>query len=301
MDKKEVPSLLDSDRLDPKLISFQKIFQTKEKEEEKGNQNMKKILKYPKLSEGHLKKNLSKASILFSVKHLLNNRTPFKKIKNKFIKKQLILNETPKKLSYNCQSSSKESFITPLNNKYKLLISNSEHHRSCFRNLSNEDFDNIFTDYYNPRQSFLVSSEKFLLQKSEQKPCKYYERNKNELTKKYNGNIKRISTYSNYEKNVNNFIIKLKNQTNHKYKIMKNISSLKKNNNKDNRYFKYKNDLGNQITNSPKENYEKFIFLLKKQTEKNKKLINDIKRQEILNKDMLLVSIAKIEKFESPK
>ena len=299
MEKKEFPSLIDSDRLDPKLISFKKFIKTEDQEEEKGNRNLKKILKYPKLSEGHLKYNLSKASLLFSIKNLLNNRTPnaFKKIKNKFIKKKLIFTETPKKISYNRESSSKEGFTTPLNNKYKLLISNTEHHRRCFRNLSNEDLDNIFNDKFNPRQSFPVSSEKFLWPKSEEKSFKYYQKNNNIQNKKISGNIKRISTYSNYDKNINKFIVKLKNKKNNKYKLLKNTSNFNLDTNNDNNYF----DKNNFINNIPNEKFGKFIFLLKKQNEKNKKLLADIKRQEILSKDMLLVSIAKIAKFESGK
>jgi len=302
MEKKENPSLFDSDILDPKMISFKKLLKTQDKEEEKGNRNLKKIINYPKLSEGNLKHNLSKASLLFSVKNLLNNKTPitFKKIKNKFIKKKLILTETPKKTSYNTQSAFKEGFITPLNNKYKLLISNTEHHKRCFRNLSNEDFDNIFNDKFNPRQSFPVSSEKVLLPKSEQKTCHYYERNKNDKIKKDKGIIKRISTYSNYDKNINKFIIKLKNNKNHKYKMLKNISNLNLCN-KDNNYFYCINNLTRKESNSLNEKFGKFLFLLKKQTEKNAKLLNAIKKQEILSKDMLLVSIAKIKKFESGK
>ena len=303
MEKSEFLSLIDSDRLDSNLISFKKLIKTEGKEEEKGNRNLKKILKYPKLSEGCLKYNLSKASILFSVKKLLNNKTPntFKKIKNKFIKKKLILTETPKKKSFNKESSSKEDFTTPLNNKYKLLISNTEYHRRCFRNLSNEDFDNIFNDKFNPKQSFAISSEKAILPKSEKKPFKYYERNKNAQNKKYSGKIKRLSTYSNYDENINKFIIKLKNNKNHKYKKLKNISNFNLGNNNDNNYFDYKNNFIKKLSDSPDDKFGNFIFLLKKQNEKNKKLLADIKKQEILSKDLLLVSIAKIEKFESGK
>ena len=303
MEKKEFPSLIDSDRLDPKLISFKKFLKIEDKEEEKGIKNLKIINKYPKLSEGHLKHNLSKASLLFSVKHLLNNGTPnsFKKIKNKFIKKKLILTETPKKISYKRESSFKEGFTTPLNIKYKLLISNTEHHRRCFRNLSNEDFDNIFNDKFNPRQSFPISSEKILFPKSEEKPFKYYKKNKNTHNKKYNGIIKRISTFSNYDKNINNFIIKLKSKKNHKYKMLKNISNFNIGNKNDNNYFDYKNNFTKKVSNRPNEKFGKFIFLLKKQAEKNAKLLSDIKRQEILSKDLMLVQIAKIEKFESAK
>jgi hypothetical protein len=285
------------------LISFKKILKTQNKEEEKGNINLKKILKNPKLSEGHLQANISKASLLISVKNLLNNRTPnaFKKIKNKLIKKKLVLTETPKKLSYYRESSSKDGFTTPLNNKYKLLISNTEHHRRCFRNLSNEDFDNIFNDKFNPRQSFPISCEKILFPKSEEKPFKYYERNKNAENKKNNGNTKRISTFSNYGKNINNFIIKSKSKKYHKYKILRNISNFNIGNNNDNNYFDYKNNFIKKVSDRPNEKFGKFIFLLKKQAEKNAKLLSDIKRQEILSKDLMLVQIAKIEKFESAK
>ena len=46
-------------------------------------------------------------------------------------------------------------------------------------------------------------------------------------------------------------------------------------------------------------NFEKFVFLLKKQNIKTMKLLDDVKRQEAINKDLLRVSVAKLNGYKA--
>ena len=46
-------------------------------------------------------------------------------------------------------------------------------------------------------------------------------------------------------------------------------------------------------------NFEKFVFLLKKQKIKTMKLLDDVKRQEAINKDLLRVSVARLNGYKA--
>ena len=80
-----------------------------------------------------------------------------KKKEIQLIKKKLRLEKSPK-LICSFENSIKDDLFSPLNDKYKLLISNINYNKRCFRNLSNKEFDNIFNDKYKRGQAPLQNN-----------------------------------------------------------------------------------------------------------------------------------------------
>ena len=229
----------------------------------------------------------------------MNNKNVIKKIENLLINKKLKQDKSTKYI-FEYQNKIKDDLISPLNYKYKLLISNIDYNKRCFRNLSNKDFDSIFNDNSSwsqePIKKHNISLPKKIKIKNKIKDIK------NNLKHRNKNIFYSLSTVSNNYNN-NYFINKKKLKTS-KYKKINNFNYLiKTNNNQQNNSnksnIKIINDYTNHFNNDKK--YEKFVLLLKKQNDKNIKLLNDVKKQEIMNKDNLLVSIVKLKGYKPKK
>lgn len=273
------------------IVSFTKNENsTEDIEKEKINKYVQtEIFNIENLSKKKLQNFSNKVSNLFLFKYNLNKNKlkERKKIENKLIKKKLILGESPKAV-YTSLNKSKEDFTYSLNNKYKQLISNIAYNKRCFRNLSNADFDNLFFDNSNIDKDI---KKKKILSKSDKKETKYSKINN--MNKIY-----RISTDLN-ECKYNDFVNKLKNKIKLNCRIIRNNSTyhdmykIKKN--------IFKNSFVNINHLNDNSKFDKFILLLKKQSEKNKNLLIDIKREETNSKEMLLTSMAKFEGYKAKK
>lgn len=273
------------------IVSFTKNENsTEDIEKEKINKYVQtEIFNIENLSKKKLQNFSNKVSNLFLFKYNLNKNKlkERKKMENKLIKKKLILGESPKAV-YTSLNKSKEDFTYSLNNKYKQLISNIAYNKRCFRNLSNADFDNLFFDNSNIDKDI---KKKKILSKSDKKETKYSKINN--MNKIY-----RISTDLN-ECKYNDFVNKLKNKIKLNCRIIRNNSTyhdmykIKKN--------IFKNSFVNINHLNDNSKFDKFILLLKKQSEKNKNLLIDIKREETNSKEMLLTSMAKFEGYKAKK
>lgn len=273
------------------IVSFTKNENsTEDIEKEKINKYVQtEIFNIENLSKKKLQNFSNKVSNLFLFKYNLNKNKlkERKKIENKLIKKKLILGESPKAV-YTSLNKSKEDFTYSLNNKYKQLISNIAYNKRCFRNLSNADFDNLFFDNSNIDKDI---KKKKILSKSDKKETKYSKINN--MNKIY-----RITTDLN-ECKYNDFVNKLKNKIKLNCRIIRNNSTyhdmykIKKN--------IFKNSFVNINHLNDNSKFDKFILLLKKQSEKNKNLLIDIKREETNSKEMLLTSMAKFEGYKAKK
>ena len=254
-------------------------------------------------------------SHLFSVKHYLSkdNKKVIKKIENQLIKKKLRLEKSPK-LICSYENIIKDDLFSPLNDKYKLLISNIDYNKRCFRNLSNKEFDNIFNDKFKWGPGLLDNNNS--IPRSDVKKYKISKNKKNkEIKKNYksrnnkkNGRLSTISCDHNYNNIFSNRIKNIKHSNKNsiddstklaKYNLCSTISI---NNYKSFRMkskCKYFNDYNSQFNTDKK--YRKFVLLLKKQNDKNIKLLNDVKKQETMNKDNLLISIVKMKGYKTKK
>ena len=278
-------------------------------EEESINKfNQVEVIKSTNLLEKRKQNYSRKNTRLFSVKHYQykNNPKIIHKIENKLIKNKLKRNIEPKLIYFHEKSLGGDIF-SPLNEKYKLLISSIDYNKRCFRNLRNKDFDNIFNDNSNIHKEYI---KKLSLEQSI--PKKITKRNNNKYKDiKNKNNSYRNSTVS-YNKSINNiFLNRIKNINNNNIKDLIKSKKINKNNfnytlynNKENNSIKKVNSKPNikyiNLFNADKD-YEKFVSLLKKQSDKNIKLLNDVKKQETMSKDNLLVSIARLKGYKSKK
>ena len=301
MEISKLPQLKNKNFLESQIRQFTTVKNIIDNiEEESINKfNQVEVIKSTNLLEKRKQNYSRKNTRLFSVKHYQykNNPKIIHKIENKLIKNKLKRNIEPKLIYFHEKSLGGDIF-SPLNEKYKLLISSIDYNKRCFRNLRNKDFDNIFNDNSNIHKEYI---KKLSLEQSI--PKKITKRNNNKYKDiKNKNNSYRNSTVS-YNKSINNiFLNRIKNINNNN--INKNNFNYTLYNNKENNSIKKVNSKPNikyiNLFNADK-NYEKFVSLVKKQSDKNIKLLNDVKKQETMSKDNLLVSIARLKGYKSKK
>ena len=179
----------------------------------------------------------------------------------------------------------RKNINSPLKREYKLLISNLPNNKRCFINLHNKDFDNIFKYPNNSMQNIV---------------------NKKEIIKKNNINLDKKRRIDNSIESKKDSIESTK--TIH-YKIPLSCNMYKSKSvffdKKDNDIFNYtykKKDGSLSSINKTKQKiklidknkkYLKLLSLLKKRSNKTFKLLSDVKREEIKDKDSFLSSLAR--------
>lgn len=309
-----LPQLKNLNFLESQMHRFSRVKDIMEKIKE-GNYNKFDQIEDFKKSNLLDKKSLqysNRTSRLFSIYPYLNkNRQPnsVRKLQNQYLKKKVFMSKTQKIITD--KNSFNEDINPPLNERYRSLISISNYNKRCFRNLNNKEFDSIFNELNISESPY--NKKKILIPKSAIEMNKYKKINNlqtqrtKKLLKKKNKNYI-ISTVSNlYTKN-NNFINRMSNKNDHYTKTTfesKNIDILNilnneydnENNKNKTLYRKYLN----QTSNENEDKFANFLFLLKKQSDKNTKLLNDVKRLAILNKDILLASVVKLSGYKGKK
>ena len=316
MEINKLPQLKNKNFLESEIRRFTTVRNIIDKIEEENYNKFNQIdfIKKTNLLEKKKQNYSVKNSRFFSVKHYLpkNNSKVVKKIENQLLKKKLKIGKKPK-LIYDNRNSFKDELISPLNHKYQSLISNIDYNKRCFRNLSNKDFDSIFKDKSNLSQKS-IKKRNILISTNYNKKLK--KQNIRVIKKKLRNDSYsyRLSSSSNKYKNSNNFENRMKNIKASNCKNANNDTTKSSINNKNNTFFKnyedisivnnkVKNKLFNAYINyfNKDKKYGKFVFLLKKQNDKNMKLLNDVKKEEIMNRDNLLVSIVKLNGYKSKK
>lgn len=314
MEINKLPQLKNKNFLESEIRRFTTVRNIIDKIEEENYNKFNQIdfIKKTNLLEKKKQNYSVKNSRFFSVKHYLpkNNSKVVKKIENQLLKKKLKIGKKPK-LIYDNRNSFKDELISPLNHKYQSLISNIDYNKRCFRNLSNKDFDSIFKDKSNLSQKS-IKKRNILISTNYNKKLK--KQNIRVIKKKLRNDSYRLSSSSNKYKNSNNFENRMKNIKASSCKNANNDTTKSSINNKNNTFFKnyedisivnnkVKNKLFNAYINyfNKDKKYGKFVFLLKKQNDKNMKLLNDVKKEEIMNRDNLLVSIVKLNGYKSKK
>ena len=314
MEINKLPQLKNKNFLESEIRRFTAVRNIIDKIEEENYNKFNQIdfIKKTNLLEKKKQNYSVKNSRFFSVKHYLskNNSKVVKKIENQLLKKKLKIGKKPK-LIYDNRNSFKDELISPLNHKYQSLISNIDYNKRCFRNLSNKDFDSIFKDKSNLSQKS-IKKRNILISTNYNKKLK--KQNIRVIKKKLRNDSYRLSSSSNKYKNSNNFENRIKNIKASNCKKINNDTTKSSINNKNNTFFKNYEDISivnNKIKNklfnayinyfNKDKKYGKFVFLLKKQNDKNMKLLNDVKKEEIMNRDNLLVSIVKLNGYKSKK
>ena len=314
MEINKLPQLKNKNFLESEIRRFTTVRNIIDKIEEENYNKFNQIdfIKKTNLLEKKKQNYSVKNSRFFSVKHYLpkNNSKVVKKIENQLLKKKLKIGKKPK-LIYDNRNSFKDELISPLNHKYQSLISNIDYNKRCFRNLSNKDFDSIFKDKSNLSQKS-IKKRNILISTNYNKKLK--KQNIRVIKKKLRNDSYRLSSSSNKYKNSNNFENRIKNIKASNCKKVNNDTTKSSINNKNNTFFKnyedisivnnkVKNKLFNAYINyfNKDKKYGKFVFLLKKQNDKNMKLLNDVKKEQIMNRDNLLVSIVKLNGYKSKK
>ena len=288
MEKSRLPKLKNKNFLETHIRRFNKIndFIENIEEEKYSKLNQIDILKKNNILEDKIKKYVESNQRLYSVKHHLhtkNNRV-VGNFENELIKKKLKLEQTSKLLYDNFKINS--NITSPLNERYKMLISNIDYNKRCFRNLSNKDFDSIFKDKTNLSQEPIIDYKKWLNSKSSRSKNKktttnFFENRLKNYIKKNNNNYKNLNSTSKSKTNIINSTI---------YSNYQKTASKSSNNKKYNKEYFNRNG-----------KFKKFVFLLKKQYDKNTKLLNEVKKQEKNSRDILLVSLAKLNKYKYKK
>ena len=314
MEINKLPQLKNKNFLESEIRRFTTVRNIIDKIEEENYNKFNQIdfIKKTNLLEKKKQNYSVKNSRFFSVKHYLskNNSKVVKKIENQLLKKKLKIGKKPK-LIYDNRNSFKDELISPLNHKYQSLISNIDYNKRCFRNLSNKDFDSIFKDKSNLSQKS-IKKRNILISTNYNKKLK--KQNIRVIKKKLRNDSYRLSSSSNKYKSSNNFENRIKNIKASNCKKVNNDTTKSSKNNKNNTFFKnyedisivnnkVKNKLFNAYINyfNKDKKYGKFVFLLKKQNDKNMKLLNDVKKEQIMNRDNLLVSIVKLNGYKSKK
>ena len=314
MEINKLPQLKNKNFLESEIRRFTTVRNIIDKIEEENYNKFNQIyfIKKTNLLEKKKQNYSVKNSRFFSVKHYLpkNNSKVVKKIENQLLKKKLKIGKKPK-LIYDNRNSFKDELISPLNHKYQSLISNIDYNKRCFRNLSNKDFDSIFKDKSNLSQKS-IKKRNILISTNYNKKLK--KQNIRVIKKKLRNDSYRLSSSSNKYKNSNIFENRIKNIKASNCKKVNNDTTKSSINNKNNTFFKnyedisivnnkVKNKLFNAYINyfNKDKKYGKFVFLLKKQNDKNMKLLNDVKKEQIMNRDNLLVSIVKLNGYKSKK
>lgn len=308
MEKARLPNLKNKNFLETQIRRFTKINTIIDNLEEDNYNKFKQVdvIKKTNFLEEKTKKYSNNNYRLFSVKHYLHKKksSVVRKFENELIKKKLKLNQTSKLIDNDLKSLN-YGLTSPLNDKYKVLISNIDYNRRCFRNLDNKEFDCIFKDKANLSQE-PIESRKRLIPKSTM--TRNRNNNLNKKIQKFNtvfrnnDNIYRLSTATNYFEN------KIKNKRKNKFKITNNYSKNRTNNISNTIYGNYQNTSSKSINKKFNKDYfnkdgkyKKFIILLKKQYDKNTKLLNEVKKQEKMSRDILLVSLAKLNRYKYKK
>ena len=217
MEISKLPQLKNKNFLESQIRQFTTVKNIIDNiEEESINKfNQVEVIKSTNLLEKRKQNYSRKNTRLFSVKHYQykNNPKIIHKIENKLIKNKLKRNIEPKLIYFHEKSLGGDIF-SPLNEKYKLLISSIDYNKRCFRNLRNKDFDNIFNDNSNIHKEYI---KKLSLEQSI--PKKITKRNNNKYKDiKNKNNSYRNSTVS-YNKSINNiFLNRIKNINNNNIK-----------------------------------------------------------------------------------
>ena len=309
MEKSRLPQLKNKNFLETHIRRFNKVNDIIENiEEEKYSKlNQIEVFKKNNLFEEKTKKYALNNQRLFSVKHYLHKKkTPIiRNFENELIKKKLKLEKTSKLLYDNLKSCFNNNITSPLNDRYKVLISNNDYNKRCFRNLSNKDFDSIFKDKTNLSQEPILDNNDWLIPKKKHKKTNKKSQESNTECRNKKSKIYRLATTTNFFENR----IKNANKKNNNSKIANSSSKIKMNKNNTTLYSNYQ-IISSKSSNIKKYNkeyfsrngkYKKFMFLLKKQYDKNTKLLNEVKKQEKMSRDILLVSLAKLNKSKYKK
>ena len=281
-------------------------------EEENFNKfNQIEVIKKTNIIEKKKQNYSNNNSRLFSIKNYLYKSDPkvIKKIENQLIKNKLKRDKKPT-LIYEIKKNLRGDILSPfspLNERYKLLISNIDYNKRCFRNLSNRDFDSIFNDNNSSINQEPIKNKN--TQSSKLKIIKNINYKKNKEIKKRNRFFINgtLTVPHKYNSRNNIFVNRLNNIKSNNLRNScdnkNNINSTLFTNNENNSIMKINHKFNtnyiNQFNNDKK--YEKFVLLLKKQNDKNMKLLNDVKKQETLNKDSLLVSLVRLNSHKSKK
>ena len=281
-------------------------------EEENFNKfNQIEVIKKTNIIEKKKQNYSNNNSRLFSIKNYLYKSDPkvIKKIENQLIKNKLKRDKKPT-LIYEIKKNLRGDILSPfspLNERYKLLISNIDYNKTCFRNLSNRDFDSIFNDNNSSINQEPIKNKN--TQSSKLKIIKNINYKKNKEIKKRNRFFINgtLTVPHKYNSRNNIFVNRLNNIKSNNLRNScdnkNNINSTLFTNNENNSIMKINHKFNtnyiNQFNNDKK--YEKFVLLLKKQNDKNMKLLNDVKKQETLNKDSLLVSLVRLNSHKSKK
>ena len=317
MNIQNLPQLKNKNFLESQIRQFKqaKYIIDNIEEENFNKYNQIELLKKTYLLEKKKQNYSSKTGHLFFSGNInSNNPKVVKKIENILIKKKLILDRNPK-LIYNNSNIFRDDLSSPLNEKYKNLISNIDYNKRCFKNLGNKDFDSIFNDL-SDIDGETIKEEKVVKSKS-LKVNKKINTKKNDIQinkKRNKKNPSRLFTISNnYYSNNNIFKNRIKNIKNSSY-IGRNNDSRKRNINNNINSTIFKSNENTFINKSNQTNftdyfnqsnidkkYEKFVHLLKKQNDKNIKLLNDVKKQHTFNKDYLLISLVKLNSYKFKK
>ena len=281
-------------------------------EEENFNKfNQIEVIKKTNIIEKKKQNYSNNNSRLFSIKNYLYKSDPkvIKKIENQLIKNKLKRDKKPT-LIYEIKKNLRGDILSPfspLNERYKLLISNIDYNKRCFRNLSNRDFDSIFNDNNSSINQEPIKNKK--TPSSKLKIIKKINYKKNKEIKKRNRFFINGTLTVPYKYNSRNNIFvnrinniksnNLRNSSDNKNNINSTLFTNNENNSIMKINHKFNSNYINQFNNDKK--YEKFVLLLKKQNDKNMKLLNDVKKQETLNKDSLLVSLVRLNSHKSKK
>ena len=294
MEKANIPKLKKRIFINKHILPISKIDDSDDKIEENNYNKLRRIYVFKKPKEEKEKEKYkqysSKTSRVYPINYALNNDFSHT-LKNLLIKKKILLCKTPKSINRFSKSFKKE-FTSPLKDKYRLLISNiNNYNKRCFKNLGNKDLDNIFNYNLTMTKSPIRKNKKLMLRSAMRRDNKSQEA-KTKLNNEFIFHKKPSSKYIRkrqcrcslkneddiYKINTDNF--------NYDYDY---LSINKKN--KVHRDTKYESTLAS--------NFEKFVFLLKKQNMKTMKLLDDVKRQEAINKDLLRVSVAKLNGYKA--
>jgi hypothetical protein len=231
----------------------------------------------------------SKTSRIYSRNYFLNKDFSHT-LKNLLIKKKILLSKTPNSAN-RVSKSFKKKFTSPLKDKYRLLISNiNNYNKRCFKNLGNKDLDNIFNYNLNMTNSPIKKNKKLILRSEMRRDNKSLETKSKHINE---FNIHRSPRESKFI-NKRQCRCSLKNEDDI-YKI-----------NTDNFNYDYLPiNKNNNIQREPRyqsylaSNFQQFVFLLKKQKMKTMKLLDDVKRQEAINKDLIRVFVAKLNGYKA--
>ena len=299
MEKTNIPRLKKRIFIDKHILPTSKFDDSDDKMEERNYNKLRHIyvFKKPKTEKEKEKEKekskqfSSKTSRIYQRNYCLNKDFSLT-LKNLLIKKKLLLCKTPKSANRISKSFKKE-FTSPLKDKYRLLISNiNNYNKRCFKNLGNEDLDNIFNYNLTMAKSPIKMNKKLIPKSAMRRENKSIETKSKHFNEFHTHRTPRESKYIKKRqcrcslKNEDD-IYKINNDNfNYDYDF---LSINKKN--KVQRDARYQSNLAS--------NFEKFVFLLKKQNMKTMKLLDDVKRQEAINKDLLRVSVARLNGYKA--